>query len=133
MIIKGAHFTEQRQVLASEIDDLDHVNNVVYLKWVQDIAEHHWQKLIEHHQDTPFVWVVFKHEITYRAAAFVNDIITLNTWVGHTSGVTSIRHVEIYKGDVLLAEAQTTWCLVDAKSHKPTRINSTVEKILLGN
>lgn len=126
-------FSEERKVHPSEIDDLGHVNNVVYLQWVQDIASSHWAKLSEGKIVEDVVWVVLKHEIHYKSPAFKGDTIIVKTWVGATQGVTSIRHVEIYKEDTLLVTAQTTWCLLDAKSHRPLRINQAIESILLGN
>lgn len=124
-------FITKRIVQKSEIDELNHVNNVVYLQWVQDIAGEHWKVLSKDLKENNFVWVVIRHEIDYRQQAVLNDELTLKTWVGETSGFKSIRNVEIYRGETLLAKAKTTWCLLDAKTFKPIRISENIINVLL--
>ncbi|WP_348744791.1 thioesterase family protein [Tenacibaculum sp. 190524A05c] len=123
-------FTTQRTVLPEEIDELNHVNNVVYVQWVQDIAKMHWNKLIKNSTEKDFIWVVLRHEIDYKNQAKHNDVVTLKTWVGETEGVKSIRHVEVYKENTLLISAKTTWCLLNSKTFRPTRINENILKLL---
>lgn len=124
-------FTTQRTVSSEEIDQLNHVNNIVYLQWVQDVARLHWETLTELNPQENYIWVVIRHEIDYIHSAVLEDKITLKTWVGKTGGAKSIRHVEILKGNKLLAKAQTTWCLLDIKTMRPTRITDNVLKTLL--
>jgi len=119
-----------RTVQASEIDELNHVNNVVYLEWVQDIANKHWTELTKDNPQNNYVWMVIRHEIDYKNQAVLGDEITIKTWVGKTVGVKSIRHVEIFKQNILLTKAQTTFCMLNAKSHKPTRITESVLNLL---
>jgi len=123
-------FSTTRTVVSSEIDDLDHVNNVVYLQWVQDIATLHWQHLTKNSDAKDLIWVVLRHEIDYLGQATLNEEITLKTWVGETKGVKSIRHVEIFKEDKLLVKAQTTWCLLNNKTLRPTRITEDIFNLL---
>ncbi|WP_075342329.1 acyl-CoA thioesterase [Tenacibaculum agarivorans] len=123
-------FSTTRTVVSSEIDDLDHVNNVVYLQWVQDIATLHWQHLTKNSDAKDLIWVVLRHEIDYLGQATLNEKITLKTWVGETKGVKSIRHVEIFKEDKLLVKAQTTWCLLNNKTLRPTRITEDIFNLL---
>jgi acyl-CoA thioester hydrolase len=118
------------QVKPEDIDALDHVNNVVYLKWVNEISEKHWSILSNPDLDRKFFWVAIRHEIDYLQPAFLNDRITVYTWIGKTEGVRSVRHVHIYRNDQLLAKAQTTWCLMDAKTKKITRIGKEITDIL---
>jgi len=123
-------FTYQHIVEAHELDTLHHVNNVVYVQWIQDISTKHWNDLTKNCPDLNFVWVVTRHEIDYRGQAVLGDKIIFKTWVGETKGVTSVRHVEIYKDKVLLAKAATTWCMLHAKTLKPARITESVLKVL---
>ena len=123
-------FTYQHIVEEHELDTLHHVNNVVYVQWIQDISTKHWNDLTKNSPDLNFVWVVTRHEIDYKGQAVLGDEITFKTWVGATKGVTSIRHVEIYKGALLLAKAATTWCMLHAKTLKPARITESVLKVL---
>ncbi len=124
-------YTSKRSVLPEEIDELNHVNNIVYLAWIQDIAYEHWNVLTQNDPQTDYVWYTIRHEIDYLQQAVLGDEITLKTWVGETKGVKSIRHVEVYKEDTLLAKSQTTYCLLNTKTKRPTRITESVLKILL--
>jgi acyl-CoA thioester hydrolase len=94
------------------------------------IATNHWAHLTK---DTPlpqYVWVVVRHEIDYLKQAILGDEIIVKTWVGETKGVTSVRFMEFYKNDVLLVKAKTTWAMLDAITHKPSRIRENVLKVL---
>ena len=118
-------------VSEKDIDHLNHVNNVVYLQWVQDIATKHWNQLKDGHDTSNYVWVVIRHELDYSGQATLNDVIKIKTWVGETTGIKSIRHVAFYKGERLLVEAKTFWCLVDAKTLRPRRITGEILKVLI--
>ena len=118
-------------VSEKDIDHLNHVNNVVYLQWVQDFATKHWNQLKEGHDTSNDVWVVIRHELDYSGQATLNDVIKIKTWVGETTGIKSIRHVAFYKGERLLVKAKTFWCLVDAKTLRPRRITGEILKVLI--
>ena len=123
-------FTLTLKVSSDDIDGLQHVNNLVYVKWMDEIATKHWAYLTK---DTPlpeYVWVVVRHEIDYLKQAGLEDEITVKTWVGETKGVTSVRFMEFYKNDLLLVRAKTTWAMLDAKTYKPSRIRENVLKVL---
>ena len=115
-----------------DIDQLGHVNNVVYLRWVQDVAEAHWKTLASAELQDELAWVVLRHEINYHKPAFLYDTILARTWVGETEGFRSVRFVEIYNGkDVLLVSASTTWCLIDPSSGRPKKITTEIRDQLL--
>ena len=117
-------------VIASDIDELNHVNNVVYLSWIQNIANLHWTQLKQDQNTSAYVWVVIRHEIDYIGQALLGDSIVAKTWVGETGGIRSIRHVEFYKNNKLIVKAQTTFCLVNSKTFKPTRITDQILMML---
>ena len=117
-------------VIASDIDELNHVNNVVYLSWIQNIANLHWTQLKQDQDTSGYVWVVIRHEIDYIGQALLGDSIVAKTWVGETGGIRSIRHVEFYKNNKLIVKAQTTFCLVNSKTFKPTRITDQILMML---
>ena len=123
-------FETNYAVIASHIDELNHVNNVVYLQWIQDIANLHWTQLKKGVDTTAYVWVVIRHEIDYVGQALLGDSIVAKTWVGKTGGIRSIRHVEFYKNNKLIVKAQTMFCLVNSKSFKPTRITDQILMML---
>lgn len=123
-------FTLKIKVSVDDIDTLDHVNNLVYVKWMDDIATTHWNFLTKENPLPQYVWVVMRHEIDYLKQAGLGDEITVKTWVGETRGITSIRFMEFYKDSILLVKAKTTWAMLDAKTFKPTRIRENVLKVL---
>ena len=123
-------FETKYTVKSSHIDELNHVNNVVYLQWIQDIANLHWTQLKKGVDTSAYVWVVIRHEIDYVGQALLGDTITAKTWVGKTGGIRSIRYVEFYKNNKPIVKAQTTFCLVNAKTLKPTRITDQILMML---
>lgn len=124
-------FSFPYQVQEKDIDELNHVNNVVYLQWVQDAAIKHWSKLTENQKFNDYVWVVVRHEIDYIRPSFLGDELHITTWVGQTQESTSIRHVEVFKNDKLITRTQTTWRLLDAKTFKPIAIPEEMRQILI--
>lgn len=118
------HFDTEISVPESAIDNLNHVNNVIYLQWIQDVAEQHWNTSTDAALRENLAWVVVNHFIEYKAPAIEKDVLILKTWVEHYSGVTSERHTEIIRkaDNKLLVKAKTLWCLLDKTSGKPMRI-----------
>ena len=123
-------FTLKITVSSEDIDNLQHVNNLVYVKWMDTIATKHWTYLTEENPLPQYIWVVMRHEIDYLKQAGLGDEITVKTWVGETKGITSVRFMEFYKNDDLLVKAKTIWAMLDAKTFKPARIRENVLKVL---
>ncbi len=111
-------------VAPADIDELNHVNNTVYLRWVQDVATAHWEALASADAQNAIVWVVLRHEIDFKAPARARDEILLRTWVGKASRLTFERFTEILRaGDRRpLAQARTLWCPVNPETSRPTRV-----------
>lgn len=120
-------------VSKKHIDELGHVNNVVYVQWIQDIAAAHWNTLASADTRKKYLWVVLRHEIDYLSAAFEGNTLTATTWVGESNGARSERFVQItnVQNGKLIAKAKTLWCLLDGVSMKPKRIDEEVIKILM--
>ena len=112
----------------SDIDQLGHVNNVVYLRWVQDAATAHWYASATEEQKGSLLWVVARHEIEYRRPAFERDVVIARTWVGKAAGRLFERHTElIRKSDGnLLAKARTLWAPVDRITKRAAEIGPDV-------
>lgn len=121
-------FESQIIVTKDDLDELNHVNNVRYVQWVNNAAKMHWQQNTTEEITNRFYWVVLKHHIEYKSSAFLNDVITLKTYVLKSEGVRSTRIVEIYnnKTNKLLAKSETNWCLIDSKTNRPTRITDEI-------
>lgn len=123
-------YTYSFKVENKHTDQLGHVNNVVYLQWVNDASELHWNKLSNIRIRSKYFWVVLRHEIDYLDQAVPGDQLTVRTWVGESSGVKSVRHVEIMKEKGVLARSRSTWCLIDANTLRPTRIKEDILSLL---
>lgn len=123
-------FTLKITVSSKDIDTLKHVNNLVYVKWMDKIAIEHYAFLTKDNPLPQYVWVVTRHEIDYLKQATLGDKITVKTWVGETEGITSIRFMNFYKDNLLLVKAKTVWLMLDSKTLKPTRIRENVLKVL---
>ncbi len=118
------------RVEPSDIDQLGHVNNVVYLRWVQDVAVAHWMATTTEAQQRDVRWVVVRHEIDYKHAARLADGIVARTWVGAASGTLFERHTEILRAADrrLLARTRTLWCPVDARTGRPKQVTDDVRE-----
>lgn len=115
-------------VTRQDLDDMQHVNNVVYLQWVQDAALAHWNAKAGTAIREKYKWVVLRHEIDYKSPGYLHDALVLKTWVYDYNGVRSTRLVQIIrqKDNKLLAQASTSWCLLQAASGKPVRIGEDI-------
>jgi acyl-CoA thioester hydrolase len=125
-------FEHRLTVKSSDIDELGHVNNVVYVRYVQEVAAAHWLNTASSELQDRYAWVVLRHEIDYRNPAFLNEEIIGQTWVGEYHGARFDRFVKLIsaKTDKILAEAKTSWCMLDVKTMRPTRITQEILDII---
>ena len=113
-------------VLSTDIDEQSHVNNTVYLRWVQDVATAHWKSLASAQSQAAIGWVVLRHEIDYKLRASFGDEIVLRTWVGQASRLKFERFTEVRRkiDNQLLSQARTLWVPIDVRTGKPTRVSA---------
>ena len=124
---KDKIFEQVKQVAINDIDELEHVNNVVYLQWIMDIAQEHWEHLSTPEIRENIAWVVLRHEIDYHRSARLNDNVIIRTWVGDTAGFRSVRHVQILTAEgAKIVSAKTTYCLIDPKTFKPMKMTPEI-------
>ena len=118
-------------VQPEHIDNMKHVNNVVYVQWAQDVAYAHWVSKAPLSVQTQYNWVVLKHEIEYKSPAFLDEALIAKTWVHEYAGVKSTRMVQIIRkaDNKLLVEARTLWCLINASNNRPARIPDEIKKV----
>lgn len=133
--MKSPSFEYTLIVPASAIDVMGHVNNVVYLDWVQIAASKHWNHATATYfkDEDPneerigikkMAWVVLDHHISYKAEALEGDELVITTFVEKIAGVRSERHTKIIRkrDQKLLVTAVTNWCLLKMPEAKPMRI-----------
>lgn len=119
-------------ILPADIDAMNHVNNVVYLQWVQNISAAHWNTIATPAQKKEFSWVALRHEIDYLAPAVFGDQVVAYTWVGEAKGPKFDRFVKICHAITgrTFAQSKTTWCLLDGSTLKPKRIPIEIFELL---
>ena len=110
---------------ASEhIDELGHVNNAVWVQWIQQVAAAHWEAVSDPAHRDAYVWVVVRHEIDYLRAAVEGDRIVARTWVGDApKGARFDRFMEFIGPDgKSCVRAKTQWAIIDKASGRPIRV-----------
>lgn len=118
------------QIAVTDIDAMDHVNNVVYLRWVQEAATAHWNAAATEAQKADYAWVVLRHEIDFLRPALLEDGLIARTHVGAANGAKFERFVEIWRpaDDQLLARARSVWCALDARTGRPRRVDEALRQ-----
>lgn len=118
------------EVMPADIDERDHVNNVVYVRWVNDVAIMHWRSGATIDQQADLAWVLMRHEIDYLDAALPGDRVRARTWVGHAEGLRFERFVELTRVEdgKVLAHSKTIWCPVDGRTGRPKRVPAAVRE-----
>ena len=116
------------------IDQLGHVNNAVWVQWMEQIAVAHWEAVADPAHKDAYYWVVVRHEIDYLRAAYEGDRIAGRTWVGEAPrGAKFDRHLEFTGGDgKLCVRARTTWAVIDKAAGRPIRVPPEVVAPFLG-
>lgn len=112
----------------NDIDENEHVNNISYLKWVQDVAIAHWNSVSNTDMRSKYLWVVNRHEIDYLKEAYLDSKLVAKTWVIEPQGARSYRFVDIVdtKSNTVIAKIKTTWILLDIPTKRPRRIESDI-------
>src|SRR5882757_7844056 len=117
-------FTLTITATPADIDELGHVNNAVWVKWIQDIAVAHWEALAPAEHRAAYIWVVTRHEIDYRGNVAMGETVTGETWVAEPpKGARFDRHVRFTGADgEVKVEAVTTWALLDRATGRLLRV-----------
>jgi acyl-CoA thioester hydrolase len=106
----------------ADIDFMGHVNNSVYLRWVQDAVVSYWRKLAPADAVATHLWVALKHEITYRKPAFLDDLVVADVIAEQVQGARAFFSTIIKRGEEVVAEVKSTWCCLDAATRRPVRL-----------
>ena len=106
------------------IDELGHVNNAVWVQWIQDVAVAHWRSAAAPEHDAAYFWVVVRHEIDYLRPAFEGEQILARTWIdAEVRGARSTRHMEFLGPDGKpCVRARTQWAIIDKAAGRPIRV-----------
>ena len=112
------------QVRWSDLDAYGHVNNAVWVRWVQEMATAHWEAVAPPEQVAAYVWVVTRHEIDYRGNVGPGETVKGETWVPEPPrGARFDRHVRFSGEDGRVkVEAVTTWAMLDRATGRLARV-----------
>ena len=126
-------FEKRITARAEDIDELGHVNNAAWVRWIQDIATAHWEAVAPKAHREAYIWVVVRHEIDYLRAVGPGETVTARTWVEEPPrGARFDRHMEFIGGDGRpRVRAKTTWAIVDRASGRPLRVPNEVAEPFL--
>lgn len=113
-------------ILPADIDHMGHVNNSVYLRWVQEAVVAYWEKVAPAEAVAAHLWVALKHEITYRRPAFLEDLVVADVIAEHVQGARTFFSTVIKRGEDVVAEVQSSWCCLDAVTKRPARLAKDV-------
>lgn len=114
------------EVDPTDMDHMGHVNNAVYLRWVQDVIVRHWRRLALPDAIAAHLWVALKHEITYRKPAFLRDEIFASVSLERIAGACAHFQTMIRRGQDSIAEVHSIWCALDATTRKPRRLRAEI-------
>ena len=115
-------FRHQIAIDAADIDHMGHVNNAVYLKWVQESVVAYWEKVAPAEAVASHLWVALKHEITYRKPAVLDDVVVADVIAEQVQGARAFFSTIIRRGEDVVAEVKSSWCCLDADTKKPARL-----------
>ena len=115
-------FRFQVAIEPADIDHMGHVNNSVYLKWVQDAVVDYWRTVAPPDAVARHLWVALKHEITYRKPTFLQDTVVAEVIAEKVDGARAFFRTVVRRGEETLSEIQSCWCCLDAASLRPVRV-----------
>ena len=116
-----------------DIDHMGHVNNSVYLKWVQEAVVRYWESLAPPEAIARHLWVALSHEIQYRRPTFLDDIVIADVVADKVEGAKALFTTVIKRGEVVLAEVKSSWCCLDSVTKRPARLARDIAARFLGD
>lgn len=126
-------FSHEITAKPEHIDELGHVNNAVWVRWIQDLAVAHWESVAAPEHVEAYIWVVIRHEIDYLLPALEGDVLTGSTWIEEPPrGARFNRYMEFAGEDgKARIRAKTTWAMIDRATGRPARVSPEVARPFL--
>ena len=124
----SSSYTTSITATPDDIDELGHVNNAVWVKWIQDVAIAHWTAVAPREHVAAYIWVVTRHEIDYRGNVQAGETVTARTWIAEPPrGARFDRLMEFVGADgKVKVAAKTTWAILDRASQRVIRVPKEV-------
>ena len=115
-------FRHQIAIEPADIDEMGHVNNAVYLKWVQEAVVDYWSSVAPPSAVAAHLWVALKHEIIYLKPTFLQDHVVAEVIAEKIEGARAFFRTVLRRGDEVLSEISSCWCCLDAATRRPARL-----------
>lgn len=126
----------EHSITASEehIDILGHVNNAVWVQWMEAVSVSHWEAMAREEDKAAYIWVVLRHEIDYRGNVVAGETVTARTWIPDgPKGAKMDRRMDFIGPDgKVKVSARTTWAMLDAQSLRPVRVTPEIAAPFVG-
>ena len=129
---KPSRFAMPITATTADIDELGHVSNLVYVRWVLDVAMGHSRSVGWDHPEyraLGAVFVVRRHEIDYVAQVRAGEVLVGETWVDQWRLASCIRKTELRRGDQVVVRAATTWAMMSLTSGRPIKISDELHAL----
>ena len=117
-----AMFRHPVAIHPGDIDQMGHVNNAVYLTWVQEAVIDYWRSVAPPDAVAGHLWVALKHEITYRKPTFLQDVVVAEVIAEKVEGARAMFTTVLRRGEEVLSEIHSSWCCLDAVTKRPARL-----------
>ena len=123
------------QAKPADIDELGHVNNAVWVRWIQELATAHWNTIAPEAAKARYIWVVTRHEIDYRGNIGVGTEVTGRTWIADPPrGARFWRNSRFTDADgKTIVEAKTNWAIIERAKGRVVRVPSDLADLFLVN
>jgi acyl-CoA thioester hydrolase len=123
-----ARFSKSITAQPDDIDELGHVNNAVWVRWIQDVAVAHWHSAASPAHCDAYIWVVTRHEIDYRGNVSAGETVIAETWVPDPpKGARFDRHMRFTGSDGRVkVEAVSTWAMLDRATGRLVRVRPEI-------
>jgi len=126
-------FAHRITVEPVDIDHMGHVNNAVYLRWVQDAVMRYWEAVAPTEAIARHLWVALKHEISYFRPIFLDDGVVAEVMAERVQGARTFFSTVFRRGEDVLAEVRSSWCCLDAVTRRPARLaRGVVDRFVAG-
>ncbi|HUE79383.1 MAG TPA: thioesterase family protein [Sphingomicrobium sp.] len=119
-------FRHDIKIAPVDIDHMGHVNNSVYLRWVQDAVVEYWEKLAPSEAVAKHLWVALQHQISYRKPTFLSDTVVAEVVAEQVRGARAFFNTVVTRGGEVLVEVKSCWCCLDAATKRPVRLKQDI-------
>ena len=132
MAVGGGRVTNRHTLtftaLPQHIDELGHVNNTVWVDWIQQIATAHWALVAPAEQQAAYIWVVTRHEIDYRGNIALGESVEAETFIPAPPKGAQFDRCVVFRNAAgkVLVSARSTWALLDKASGRLLRVREEV-------